>query len=129
MAEYTPLKDVDLDDFNRVMDINTTGQLRVCQAVSRQMATQEPCSITTRHGTRSLGRGNIVNVASGFAYGVVPGRIAYITSKHALLGITKAAGTFYPFVSTARPLDTLRPVASAGLASSILMTAATEFLC
>jgi NAD(P)-dependent dehydrogenase (short-subunit alcohol dehydrogenase family) len=92
MAAYTPIKDVDLADFNRVMDINTTGQLRVCQAVSRQMATQEPRSITTRHGTRSLGRGSIVNVASGFAYGVVPGRIAYITSKHALLGVTKAAG-------------------------------------
>jgi NAD(P)-dependent dehydrogenase (short-subunit alcohol dehydrogenase family) len=93
VAAYAPLKDVDLDDFNRVMDINTTGQVRVCQAVSRQMATQEPRTITSRHGTRDLGRGCIVNVASGFSYGVVPGRIAYITSKHALLGVTKAAGT------------------------------------
>lgn len=90
------MRNADLDDYNKVMDINTTGQLRVCQAVSKQMASQEPYSITTRQGTRSLGRGSIVNVASGMSYGVVPGRVAYVTSKHALLGVTKAAGTLTP---------------------------------
>jgi NAD(P)-dependent dehydrogenase (short-subunit alcohol dehydrogenase family) len=92
VAEYKPLRDADLEDYNRVMEINTTGHLRVCQIVSKQMATQDTRDITTRQGTRSLGRGSIVNIASGMSYGVVPGRVAYVTSKHALLGVTKAAG-------------------------------------
>jgi NAD(P)-dependent dehydrogenase (short-subunit alcohol dehydrogenase family) len=94
--------------------------LRVCQAVSRQMASQEPRNFTSRHGTRSLGRGSIVNVASGFAYGVVPGRIAYITSKHALLGITKAAGMSYSFIIGARPLIRCRSRVTGWLVSSSL---------
>lgn len=55
------------------------------------MAEQEPLTHTTlRHGTRSLGRGSIVNLGSINAYIGAPGMLSYATSKHAVIGITKS---------------------------------------
>lgn len=76
------------------MDINAKGTFLVSQAVSKVMRDQDPLEITLpRHGTRSLGRGSIVNVASAMSHGVVPSKLPYAVSKHALLGITRAFGT------------------------------------
>ncbi|KAF7937539.1 uncharacterized protein EAE98_001853 [Botrytis deweyae] len=45
-----------------------------------------------RHGDeRSLGLGCIVNLGSGLSYGAGPGMMAYVASKHAVMGITKVA--------------------------------------
>ncbi|KAI0392956.1 hypothetical protein F5Y17DRAFT_333199 [Xylariaceae sp. FL0594] len=44
-----------------------------------------------RLGKRDVGRGAIVNIGSLLAIGVLPGKAPYVTSKHALTGITKAA--------------------------------------
>lgn len=62
------------------------------RAISKAMITQEPLETTGRHGTRSLGRGSIVNLASGFSYVASAGIMPYVTAKHAVMGLTKAAG-------------------------------------
>ena len=59
--------------------------------VIKAMSAQSPRGIETRSGVRSLGRGSIVNIASCKSYMVTPDNPAYIASKHAVLGLTKAA--------------------------------------
>ena len=62
------------------------------RAVSKMMMTQEPRSYRGRHDNeRSLGRGSIVNVGSVASHIAIPNMMAYVASKHALAGITKAA--------------------------------------
>lgn len=58
------------------------------------MSTQEPLTYEGRHGPRSLGRGSIVNMGSLSSFIGGPGRMAYTTSKHALIGMAKVAGKF-----------------------------------
>lgn len=88
-----PLPDVDLSDFDRVMSVNLKGIVHCTQAVVRVMEKQEPRQYQSARGqSRSLGRGAIVNVTSVLSYAAVPGKVAYVTSKHAALGATKASG-------------------------------------
>ncbi|KAL9087244.1 MAG: hypothetical protein Q9165_006738 [Trypethelium subeluteriae] len=91
VAEYIPATETPERDYDRVMDINAKGAFLVGRAVAKVMKEQDPISITLpRHGARDLGRGCIVNVASAMSYGVVPAKLPYSASKHALLGITRA---------------------------------------
>jgi len=63
------------------------------RAISKIMIAQEPRIYNGRHEKpRSIGRGCIVNVGSGASYIASPNMMAYVASKHALLGITKVAG-------------------------------------
>jgi NAD(P)-dependent dehydrogenase (short-subunit alcohol dehydrogenase family) len=77
------------------MGINAKGAFLVSREVAKLMKEQEPKTVTLpRHGTRDLGRGSIVNVASAASHGVVPAKLPYCASKHALLGITRACGKY-----------------------------------
>lgn len=69
--------EISVDDFNQVMDINSTGVFLGMRAVSPHM--------------REAGKGSIVNISSvaGMQGGV--GAFAYFTSKWAVRGMTKAA--------------------------------------
>lgn len=65
------------------------------RAVTKAMSTQDPVTHKGRHGEeRSLGRGVIVNLGSGLSFGAGPGMMAYVASKHSVMGITKVAGKF-----------------------------------
>ena len=75
------------------MNVNVKGVLICVRAMSKAMAAQEPRTVKGRNGTRDIGRGSIVNVASANSYAGLPGKTAYVTSKHAVSGITKNAGT------------------------------------
>lgn len=87
------MPDDDPDDYDRVQAVNATGLLNVCRAVAKAMAGQEPRQFTTIRGSqRSLGRGVIVNVASAAAFAGIPGKVGYVSSKWASLGITKTLG-------------------------------------
>ncbi|PVH96913.1 NAD(P)-binding protein, partial [Periconia macrospinosa] len=91
VAEYVSVTETSEADYDRVMDINAKGAFLVSRAVAKLMKEQEPKTVTLpRHGTRDLGRGSIVNVASAASHGVVPAKLPYCASKHALLGITRA---------------------------------------
>jgi NAD(P)-dependent dehydrogenase (short-subunit alcohol dehydrogenase family) len=66
------------------------------RAVTKAMMDQEPLTTKGRHGDeRSLGRGCIVHLASSASYIAGPGMMAYVASKHAVMGITKVAGMNY----------------------------------
>lgn len=69
------------------------------RAVTKAMSSQEPRTHKGRHGEeRSLGRGCIVNLGSAMSYVAGPGMMAYAASKHALMGITKVAGTLSVYI-------------------------------
>lgn len=74
------------------MHINARGNLLCVQAEVRAMLKQEPKTWSSRNGTRDIGRGVIVNVASANSYVGLPGKGSYSISKHAHLAITKQAG-------------------------------------
>lgn len=79
---------IDKDDFERVLAVNTTGVWLCQRAQIRQMLKQEKLSDSYRSF-----RGSIVNTAS--MYGIVGPSLnvpstAYSTSKHAVVGLTKA---------------------------------------
>jgi NAD(P)-dependent dehydrogenase (short-subunit alcohol dehydrogenase family) len=93
LAVYLPFPETLASEYDRVMDVNAKGSFNVIQAVAKVMQKQEPRILNTRrHGTRTVGRGSIVNISSALAHGAVPGKAPYIASKHALLGITRSAG-------------------------------------
>ena len=80
--------------FSRTLEINVRGIVLCVRAVSKAMVAQEPLSYESRRsGTRNLGRGSIVNVGSITSYVAAPGMMPYTVSKHAIMGITKRAGT------------------------------------
>lgn len=82
-----------IEEFDKIMSINARGTLLCVRAVSAAMAKQELLpSVTGRHGTRSVGRGSIVNLGSASSYVASPGTNPYTMSKHAIIGLTKAAG-------------------------------------
>jgi NAD(P)-dependent dehydrogenase (short-subunit alcohol dehydrogenase family) len=91
---YVPIPDDDLHDFARVMSINGRGTLLISRAVSKVMAKQEPKTFesTLSKGPRDIGRGAIVLVTSALSYTGIPGKVGYVASKHAALGIFRTLG-------------------------------------
>lgn len=81
MDNFTPLLELEDDLWNRVIDINLTGPMKIARAVLPKMLDQ--------------GKGNIINVASlGGLYGARAGT-AYTASKFGLIGITKNIAYMY----------------------------------
>ncbi|KAI0392813.1 NAD(P)-binding protein [Xylariaceae sp. FL0594] len=80
-----------LDVFQQAMDINATGTLRCIRAVTNVMREQTPRSYTGRNRMRDVGKGCVVNIASVFSNIAMPRTVSYVASKHAVMGITRAA--------------------------------------
>lgn len=72
-----PIPDFPTDGFRRVMDINVTGIFLGLKLVIPVMA--------------KAGRGSIINSSSVAGLTGSPGLCAYVASKHAVLGLTRAA--------------------------------------
>ncbi len=66
----------DIDDWNQVIDVNLFGTINGIQAAYPIMAEQ--------------GFGQIVNTASIAGLVPIPGMVAYCTSKHAVVGLSKS---------------------------------------
>jgi NAD(P)-dependent dehydrogenase (short-subunit alcohol dehydrogenase family) len=83
-----PSSQIALSEFQHILAVNTTAVWQCQRAQIRQMLSQSPRSDSYR-----ANRGAIVNVASMFGV-VAPApdvpTTAYSTSKHAVLGLTKA---------------------------------------
>lgn len=77
IATSAPVKDLALEDWNRVLAVNATGTFLCTQAFLR--------------GMLAGGWGRVVNVASVAARTGAPYTGAYAASKHAVLGFTRAA--------------------------------------
>ncbi|MBM2616297.1 SDR family oxidoreductase [Actinoplanes sp. LDG1-06] len=81
MDHFRPVTELDDDMWHHVMAVNVTGPMRLCRAVLPLM--------------RAAGRGAIVNVSSiGGLTGAVAGT-AYVSSKHALIGLTRSTAVLY----------------------------------
>lgn len=71
----------DVEKFSLLMDINATGVMRCMKHELRVMQT--------------VGAGSIVNTASSAGLVGIPGAVAYVASKHAVVGMTRAAALQY----------------------------------
>ena len=74
--EDGPIYDLDEAVIDKTMAVNVKGQMLVAKYVSRVMI--------------SRGQGSIVNTASDVAFAALAEACAYVTSKAAILGLTKA---------------------------------------
>lgn len=81
MDNYLPLGDLDDATWDRVVDVNLTGLMRVCRAVLPVML--------------GGGGGAMVAVASRAALGAGPAGLAYATTKHGVLGLVRSIAWFY----------------------------------
>ena len=74
---FTPIKDLEKETFETIVNINVTGVFLGLKHVIKQMEAQ--------------GYGSIINTASNAAYIGSAGMAGYIASKHAVAGLTKTA--------------------------------------
>ncbi len=78
-----PVWDYDSTAFDKTLSVNVKGVFNGIKYASAVMKDQDP------HPNGD--RGWIVNLASIFGLGGGPGSSGYVTSKHAVMGLTKAA--------------------------------------
>ena len=76
-----PVGEMDVEDWKRVMTVNADGAF---YCLSAELAVMGPA-----------GSGSIVNVASVMGAVGTPGGAAYVASKHAVVGLTRAAAVDY----------------------------------
>ncbi len=73
-----PLDEVPVADLRAVIDVNLIGSILCAREATRVMKAQDPQG------------GRIINNGSLSAYSPRPGSAAYVTSKHAIVGLTKS---------------------------------------
>jgi NAD(P)-dependent dehydrogenase (short-subunit alcohol dehydrogenase family) len=71
-----PFEQIEIDEWRRVYDVNVLGMFLATRAVVPAM--------------RAAGYGRIVNIASGTPYKGVPFLLHYVTSKGAVVAMTRA---------------------------------------
>jgi NAD(P)-dependent dehydrogenase (short-subunit alcohol dehydrogenase family) len=77
----TPLHEIELQEWDRILNINLRGTFICIKHEIAQMVRQ--------------GGGVVVNTSSGAGIRGVPGGAAYAASKHAIIGLTKSAALDY----------------------------------
>ena len=81
MDSFLPAHEVDDETWDRVLRVNVTGPMMLTRAVLPAMI--------------AAGKGAIVNVASEAALRGSAAGVAYTTSKHAVIGLTKSTAVLY----------------------------------
>lgn len=76
-----PVAEIELDEWDRILDINLRGTFVCMKHELAQMARQ--------------GGGVVINTSSGAGVRGVAGGAAYAASKHAIIGLTKSAALDY----------------------------------
>jgi NAD(P)-dependent dehydrogenase (short-subunit alcohol dehydrogenase family) len=71
-----PFEQIPVDEWRQVMDVNVLSMFLTCRAVVAQM--------------RAQGGGRIVNISSGTPFRGVPFVLHYVTSKGAIVALTRA---------------------------------------
>jgi NAD(P)-dependent dehydrogenase (short-subunit alcohol dehydrogenase family) len=71
-----PFEQIPVDEWRQVMDVNVLSMFLTCRAVVAQM--------------REQGGGRIVNISSGTPFRGVPFVLHYVTSKGAIVALTRA---------------------------------------
>ncbi|MCK6207048.1 SDR family oxidoreductase [Bacillus infantis] len=81
-GKVQPIAETDLEDFLKVQNVNVAGAFLGLKHVLPVMTKQES--------------GSIINTSSVAGFGGTPGVAPYVTSKHALVGLTKVAALEAP---------------------------------
>ena len=76
MILWTPLMDISMEDFSHVLNVDVGSVLRLTQLCAPVM--------------KQNGKGSIVNIGSVSGHKAHYGMVAYVTSKHAINGLTKS---------------------------------------
>jgi NAD(P)-dependent dehydrogenase (short-subunit alcohol dehydrogenase family) len=74
--EMRPFEQIPLDEWRRVMDVNVASMFLTCRSIVPVM--------------REQGGGRIVNISSGTPFRGVPFLLHYVTSKGAIVALTRA---------------------------------------
>jgi NAD(P)-dependent dehydrogenase (short-subunit alcohol dehydrogenase family) len=113
-GRYSKVGDYPLDDWRRVMRVNLDGVFLCVREEVRAM--------------RGTGGGSIVNMASVLAAAAYPEQAAYVTSKHALVGLTRVAGIDHAAdgirVNALGPAFILTPMAQKAMSDEAIATVA-----
>jgi len=75
IAIFKPFLDLTLDDWDKTMAVNLRGAFLCAQEVAKHMVEQES--------------GTIVNVCSSASKKAYPNQLAYVASKHGMMGLSK----------------------------------------
>lgn len=75
IAIFKPFLDLTLDDWDKTMAVNLRGSFICAQEVAKYMVEQES--------------GTIVNVCSSASKKAYPNQLAYVASKHGMMGLSK----------------------------------------
>ncbi|KAE8338872.1 hypothetical protein BDV24DRAFT_153152 [Aspergillus arachidicola] len=89
---HTPGAEIDIENYDRIMNINAKGTMLCVRAEAAAMRKQTSKTFTSRNGTRDIGRGAIVIITSATSFARLPGKGCYTISKHAVMAICKMAG-------------------------------------
>jgi NAD(P)-dependent dehydrogenase (short-subunit alcohol dehydrogenase family) len=81
MDWFLPAHEVDDETWRRVMSVNLDGPMRLCRRALPAMMKQK--------------KGAIVNVASAASLGAGAAGVAYTSSKHAMIGLTRSIAWMY----------------------------------
>lgn len=81
MDSFLPPHEVDDETWDRVLRVNVTAPMRLTRAVLPKMI--------------EAGKGSIVNIASEAALRGSAAGVAYTTSKHAVIGLTRSTAVLY----------------------------------
>jgi len=78
--------------FRKIMDINVGGTWNMGTEAIQKMTGQDARKEkgVVQDAERTVGKGVIVNISSGAGMRGIPGIAAYCTSKHAVVGMTRA---------------------------------------
>lgn len=76
IAIFKPFLDLTLDDWDKTMSVNLRGAFLCAQESAKYMISQ--------------GSGTIINVCSSASKKAYPNQLAYVASKHGMLGLSKA---------------------------------------
>ncbi|KAI9926207.1 hypothetical protein ASPWEDRAFT_160368 [Aspergillus wentii DTO 134E9] len=91
MTTAISLENISMEEWERVNRVNVHGILYCMQAVGKAMKSQPRITFPGRNRSRDGGKGSIVNIGSIHSFLSAPGTAQYTTSKHAMLGLTRAA--------------------------------------
>lgn len=87
--------ELEIEAFDRVVNINLRGLWLCERAQIRQFLKQEPSLKTSRRGEGLLQRGSIVNISSILGYTAHPTAGAYPAAKAGVLGLTRTDAVAY----------------------------------
>jgi 3-oxoacyl-[acyl-carrier protein] reductase len=75
IAIFKPFLELTLDDWDRTMAVNLSGAFLCAQEVAKYMVEQES--------------GTIINICSSASKKAYPNQLAYVASKHGMMGLSK----------------------------------------